>query len=242
MTDLTNRLLWLIYFALLAVLFPHTAWAFGRFEPETRLGQGTAWVAAFAFEAAIAALTHRLAKHIESTPRYTAGRVALRRFAYRYANPYAIGLSAAVTISALANLAHAVEFGRTLRIVRCSSLMAGLYSVGLGGILPVSSLLFARVLSEVDETEHEQDEKLAAAKQAERQARRELARVQRELEEANVRFAAAGDLFARLFAAEKRDRILFVHQQWPELSNSAIAVITESSPGYVSDVLSRGGA
>jgi hypothetical protein len=33
-----------------------------------------------------------------------------------------------------------------------------------------------------------------------------------------------------------------VHQQWPELSNSAIAVITESSPGYVSDVLSRGGA
>jgi hypothetical protein len=28
----TNILLWAIYLALLAVLLPHTAWAFGRFE------------------------------------------------------------------------------------------------------------------------------------------------------------------------------------------------------------------
>jgi len=30
----TDRILWAIYIALLAVLFPHTAWAFSQFEPE----------------------------------------------------------------------------------------------------------------------------------------------------------------------------------------------------------------
>jgi hypothetical protein len=54
-------------------------------------GMVTAWAAAFAFEAAIAALTHKLAKHIESTPRYTAGRVWLRRISYQYLNAYAAG-------------------------------------------------------------------------------------------------------------------------------------------------------
>lgn len=56
--------------------------------------------AAFAFEAAIAALTHKLAKHIESTPRYTAGRVRLRRILYQYLNAYAVVLLVAVWISA----------------------------------------------------------------------------------------------------------------------------------------------
>jgi hypothetical protein len=79
--DWSNILLWAIYLSLLAVLLPHTAWAFARFEPPGNgtlgiaWGAITAWAAAFAFEAAIAALTHKLAKHIESTPRYSAGRV-----------------------------------------------------------------------------------------------------------------------------------------------------------------------
>lgn len=69
----SNILFWTIYLALLAVLLPHTAWAFAHFEPRDASWQGvswgmvTAWAAAFAFEAAIAALTHKIAKHIDST-------------------------------------------------------------------------------------------------------------------------------------------------------------------------------
>jgi len=233
-----NAVLWLVYTALLVVLLPHTAWAFARFEPVTNLGTITAWAAAFSFEAAIAALTHRLAKHIEKPPRYSAGIVWLRTFAYRYLNPYAAGLLAAVSVSGLANLAHAVEFGQGLAIFARYSVPPWLYSVGLGGILPVISLLFARVLSEVGETKQERDRELADAKQAEREAKREIARLRSELEQANLRFDAASDLFARLFAAEKRERILFARQKWPELPNKAIAMITESSPAYVSEVLS----
>jgi hypothetical protein len=81
----SSRMLWIIYLALLAVLLPHTAWAFARFESPSpgwlgvSWGIVTAWAAAFAFEAAIAALTHKLAGRIGGTPRYTAGRVLLRR-------------------------------------------------------------------------------------------------------------------------------------------------------------------
>jgi hypothetical protein len=55
------------------------------------------------------------------------------------------------------------------------------------------------------------------------------------------RFAAAGDLFARLFAQEKAQRILAASQQWPELPASAIAIIAEASPSYVSEVLQKHG-
>lgn len=79
------------------------------------------------------------------------------------------------------------------------------------------------------------------AKQAERTAKQELAQVQRELEEANARFVTASDLFVRLVANEKRERILFARQQWPELAAGAIAIVTESSPSYVSEVLAGTG-
>ncbi len=66
--DWPSILLWAIYLALLVVLLPHTAWAFGRFESPAegwlniQWGMVTAWAATLAFEAAIAALTHRLTK------------------------------------------------------------------------------------------------------------------------------------------------------------------------------------
>ena len=47
-----NILLWSIYLALLAVLLPHTAWAFARFEPpavgwlNVPWGKVTAWAEA----------------------------------------------------------------------------------------------------------------------------------------------------------------------------------------------------
>jgi hypothetical protein len=40
--------------------------------------------------------------------------------------------------------------------------------------------------------------------------------------EAEQRFAAAGDLFARLFAEEKRQRILAASERWPELVAASI--------------------
>ena len=71
MTHWSSKMLWIIYLALLAVLLPHTAWAFARFESPAAGWLGvswgivTAWAAAFAFEAAIAALTHKLAERIK---------------------------------------------------------------------------------------------------------------------------------------------------------------------------------
>ena len=42
---------------------------------------------------------------------------------------------------------------------------------------------------------------------------------------------------AQLFAAEKRQRILAVSEQWPRLPASAVAIIADASPSYVSEVL-----
>jgi hypothetical protein len=155
----SNLLLWAIYLALLVVLLPHTAWAFGRFESpavgwlNTQWGTVRAWAAAFAFEAAIAALTHKLAKHIESTPRYSAGRVWLRRISYQYLNAFSAGLSVAVWVSVLANFGHAVEFGQDLAIFGQYKVPPLLYSLAFGGILPLVSLMFARILANTGETE-----------------------------------------------------------------------------------------
>lgn len=235
----TNRVLWLIYLALLGVLLPHTAWAFSRFEPLTQWGHVTAWAAAFAFEAAIAAFTNKLARHIEDTPRYTAGRVAWRKFCFRYINAYALGLFAAVAVSALANLSHAVEFGQPLQIFARYEVPFGLYSVAFGGILPLVSLLFARVLSNVVETEGVVNSELERAKVTVGELRRQLRETEQRAELAEQRFGAAGDLFVHLFGEEKRQRILAARQMWPALPNSAIAVMAESSPSYVSEVLNQ---
>ena len=54
---------------------------------------------------------------------------------------------------------------------------------------------------------------------------------------AEQRFGAAGELFARLFAEEKRQRILAAAERWPELPPASVAIIASASPGYVSEVL-----
>lgn len=239
-----SRILWTVYLALLAVLLPHTAWAFSRFEPPTRWGTVTAWAAAFAFEAAIAALTHKLAKHIESV------RGSKSRFKRRYLNAYSAGLLVAVVVSALANLAHSVEFGQPLVIFAVWGVPFGLYSVAFGGILPLTSLIFARVLSNVMDTESTEvapNPELERAKTTVADLRRELKETEARAKDAELRanqaeqrFGAAGDLFVRLFADEKRQRILAAAERWPALPLAAIAVIAESSPSYVSEVLKEG--
>jgi len=194
----TDKILWAIYIALLAVLFPHTAWAFSQFEPEGWDWVG--WVAAFAFEAAIAAFTWRLKLLIETTPNYRTGRVWLRRLQYRYINFYGFGLLAALIISAVANWAHAVEFGQPFAVFAQYSVPPAVFSVAFGAILPIISLLFARVLAEAQDTEQEANPELAEAKQTVKELRKQL----RETEEARTlaeqRFGAIGDLVARLFS------------------------------------------
>jgi hypothetical protein len=250
LSDWSINLLWIIYLALLAVLLPHTAWAFSRFEPKAdgwlgvSWGLLTAWAGAFAFEAAIAALTHQLAKRIKATPRYTAGHVGLRRFSYQYLNAYAAGLFVALGVSALANFAHAVEYGRAFAIFDRYSVSPLLYSVTFGGILPLVSLLFARILGDTAHSETAANPELIKTKQIIKELRAELDAAEARISEtearaiaAEERFAAAGDLFVRLFAEEKRQRILAVAERWPELPAASVAIIASASPGYVSEVL-----
>ncbi len=232
------------------MLLPHTAWAFGRFESPAKgwlnvpWGMVTAWAAAFAFEAAIAALTHKLAKHIETTPRYTAGRVWLRRISHQYLNAYAAGLLVAVGVSVLANFGHAVEYGQVCAIYGRYNVPALLYSLAFGGILPLVSLMFARILANTVDDEAGANPELTKAKQTVKELRAELLSAEGQLVDskaraiaAEQRFAAAGDLVVRLFAEEKRQRILAAAERWPELPAASVAIIAGASPGYVSEVL-----
>lgn len=242
----TNRLLWVTYLALLGVLLPHTAWAFGQFEPEGWIWLG--WMGAFAFESAIAGLTLRLKEKIEETPNFRTGNVSLRRIRFRYFNAFGLGLSVALGVSALANWAHAVEFGRSLAVIGSYSVPPIIFSLAFGAILPGTSLVFARVLSEVDESEHEANPELDNAKKTVGELRATFARKEEEvrsaedqIRELSVRLEQTEDLARLLFGQgiDKRTRIVEVRRRWPELPNSGVAVLTDSSPSYVSEVLSE---
>lgn len=232
--DKTNFILWLVYGALLAVLMPHTAWAFIQFEPAGTWGVITAWAGAVAFEAAIAVLTHKLAKHIESLPNYKNGR---KRFTSRYVNAYSFGLLVAVGVSTLANIAHAVQFGAEIKIFASWGVPFGVYAVAFGGILPLASLVFARVLSNVNETEHEVDPALTKANDTIKELRTAVRQYEKKANDADARFNAAGDLIRLLTSDDKRERIVAINQRWPALPQAHVATIAESSPAYVSEVL-----
>ena len=157
---------------------------------------------------------------------------------------YAAGLLLALGVSALANFAHAVEYGRAFAIFGRYSIPPFLYSITFGGILPLVSLLFARILGDNAATEAASSPELTKAKQTIKDLRDELVEEEMRISDAQSRaiaaeqrFAAAGDLFARLFAEEKRQRILAASEHWPELPAASIAIIAGASPGYVSEVL-----
>ena len=243
-TNWINLLLWLIYILLLIVLLPHTAWMFSQAEPLTYWGISTAWAAATVFELVIFAMTHKLARHISTVPRYSDN---WKRFKARYTNAYGIGLSLAWLVSTYANLAHAVEFGQSIKIFATWGLPVWTYSVAFGAILPTASLLFAWVLSSVieqDGSEGETNPELDKAKADIRKLQENIRAYQEKLgeaeqraNEAEIRFGAAGDMFAALFAVQKKERVIFARQKWPSLPGSAIAILTETSPAYVSEVL-----
>jgi hypothetical protein len=232
MKSKTTLILWIVYLCLLAVLLPHTAWAFGRMEPSGVWF--TPWVAAIAFEAAIASLTYKLAEQIERKPK---GKTGGKLWAYRYINAYSFGLAIAMVISALANLAHAVEFGQALKIFADWGIPTAVYSLAFGGVLPLVSLTFAKVLSNVTDDEDASNPELEQAKVTIRELNKHIRELEQRAKLAEDRFGAAGDLFRRIFSDDKQERILAVREWRPKLTGSAIAVITESSPAYVSEVL-----
>lgn len=248
-SSMTTRILWLVYLCVLGMLLPHTAWAFRNWEPEISPvffngfthADLVAWFGAFAFESAIAVLTHKLAKHIEDTPK---GKKWHVKFLYRYMNPIAFGLLMSTFLSALANLAHAVQFGRSLVIFSEWGIPSGFYSLAFGGTLPLISLVFARVLSNVVDDESGPNPILEEANRKTTELRNQLKDSERQLriaeDKARIaeeRFGAVSDLVKHLFADDKRQRILFARRQWPQLPNSAIAIIADASPAHVSEVL-----
>jgi len=230
-----NHILWGIYFGLLLVLLQHTAWAFTRFEQDKWWPVG--WLAAIVFEAAIYACTIKLKKRIESTPRYTAGIVWARKAIYRYGNIYVFVLLIAGVLSGISNWSHAVEFGQSFKVFTEYSVPPVVFSVMFGAILPVVSFLFAWAIADAQESETKEDKELVEAKHTVKELRKQLHQAEQARTLAEERFGAIGDLVARLFAEEKRQRILAVRERWPALPPGSIAIVAESSPSYVSEVL-----
>lgn len=65
----------------------------------------------------------------------------------------------------------------------------------------------------------------------------EVKKLQSELTVSEERFKAAGDLVANLFSPVKSERILVIKKQWPQLKPSAIALMAETTPSHVTNVL-----
>ncbi len=267
--NFTTVILWIVYVSLLSALLPHTAWAFANWEPDGGFTVGgfkiptlTHYVLAFSFEAAIAVLTHKLSKRIEKTPKFSKskknadGTLAkvpddFAKFKFRYFNWFFFLLLVATGVSMLANLAHAVQFGRDLVIFAEWGISPKLYSFAFGGILPVISLGFANVLSEVVEDEEAPNPELIQLNETIKSLREQLRESERRVKAteekvkaaeektktAEERFGTVTDMAKALFGENKQERILFARKQWKDLPNSAIAVIAESSPAYVSEVL-----
>jgi hypothetical protein len=253
----TTKILWIVYVAILAVLLPHTAWAFSSAEPSG--SWFIPWAGAFGFEAAIAVLTYKWAEHIERKPK---GMKPLRLWFHRYVNAFSLGLFGVTAVSMLANLSHAVEFSQSLKIFAEWGISPKVYSLAFGGILPLISLTFARVLSNVADDEDAPNPELEAANTKLREANRRAAESEHRAKSAEERVKATedqarllvqdaeerarlaegredaiSDLVRRLFGDDKKQRILTARQTWPKMPNTYIAMVAEASPAYVSEVL-----
>lgn len=234
----TNNILWVVYLSLLAVLLPHTAWAFQQFEPPTWATidgiSVTAWLAAIAFEAAIAVFTHKLSKHIEQGKRGASGWT---KFSYRYLNSYSFSLILSLGISSMANLAHAVQFGGAIKIFTDWNIPFGLYAVVFGAVLPCISYFFASVLSNEVQADETEDPAVIQLRSDNADLRKQLRESKQNEIRAQAQLSAMGDVFVRLISEDKKTRILAAVERWPKLTGAAIATITDTSGAYVSEVL-----
>lgn len=279
-----NTFLWLVYVLLLSSLVPHTAWAFDmweaadawRFELLGVNATPTAWAFAIVFDGAIAGLTHVLKKHIEEMPRIIHTRKAQMPkslgvgklqipinlqwwpvFSYRYLNAYMLGLVAAWLLSTLGNLAHAVQFGREMTIFSTWGIPSALYALAFGAVLPTISLVFARVLSSVRESEQEEDPAFVKAKgelkeanstirsleqkvkATEQQANTDKRLLEQQLSESEQRYRAVGDVVRYLFGTDLplRERVRGIRTTFPVLSQNGIAQLVGCSVSTVNDAL-----
>ena len=232
-------LLWVVYALFLMVLMPHTAWTFSQFQQLKETGNPLAWMLAFSVECVIAIFTHKLSEFISIT-RKRKGWAAVGR----YVNGYSVGLVMVIIISSFANLAYAVQFAGSLTVFTEWGVPKGIYEFMFGAMLPFVSLVFALVLSNMADDETVADPELVKANEQNTELRRllrESERAKAASEQARLlaesRFGTVTDL-AKIFLMEnKKDKIVAIHQTWPGLPNSSIAIIAEASPAHVSEVV-----
>jgi hypothetical protein len=260
----TTNILWLVFFSVLLVLFPHAAWAFANWEPTEGIDfygvavpQLSHYMAAFAFEAAIAVLTHKLSEKISKTKPImkmvknidgTTTKVTdiWKTFVARYVNSFSFLLIIFTGVSIMGNLAHAVEFGREMAIFAAWGIPKEIYVVAFGGSLPIISLGFASVLSNVVEDEEapnpelqKAETALAEAKKALRESELRLKAAEEKARLADERFGRLGELVKNLFAEEAQKRIVSAYKLWSKLPQASIAIIANASPSFVSETLKQ---
>lgn len=238
----SNLILWLIFISLLGVLLPHTAWWFSQFQDPRAVdvfgvmvypGKITAWFAALVFEGTIAAYTHKLAQHIENLPNYKDAR---KKFTERYLNAYGLILLIAWLVSTIANYAYALEFAEPVKLFTDTGLPVELGAAISGGILPLCSLLFARALSNVQETEPEQSQ----AEQELHAKNKELNKTNRELNAENQRLNEGlrrANVYQTIFDADAAaaERVTLAHQTFPDASQTALSQVLNLSKATVNN-------
>ena len=235
----TTTMMWLIYMALLGVLLPHTAWAFSKFEPTGSMP--LAWALAFTFEAALALFTHLLAQHIENARTPKKWHVRLR---VRYLNGFGFTVFVAWLVSSLANIAHSVEFAQDMEIFAAWGVSPNAYAVAFGAVLPLTSLLFARALSNKIEDEQGQDGEVVTLNTKIKRLNKALAATERakvRAEAERAKYKEVAGTLGKLLDGEKKDRIRAAYKLWPELSQRGIGVIAEASASYVHETLKSNG-
>jgi hypothetical protein len=262
----TTTLFWVVYIAFLFVLWPQTAWTIGQFQDVTDqwslLGVAAsplAWALAGAVEATIAIVTHRINEYWKEMPAsYKAADKWKKRLTYRWLNVYAVALIVAMSVSAIANYTHVVQFTNpTLLVFAGNEWSIRLYQLVFGLALPGVSFVFARVLSTMSESEQDEDPAFAKAKgelkeanstirkleqsirQTEQQYSVRLATTEQLLEQSEQRYRAVGDVVRFLFGTDisLRERVRGIRTSFPNLSQNGIAQVLGCSVSTVNDAL-----
>lgn len=259
----STLLFWGVYIAFLFVLWPQAAWTIDQFQDSTSVqwqlmgvaASPLAWALGGVIEATIGIVTHRLNEHWRDMPhRYKAADMGKKRIAYRWLNVYAVALIVAMSVSAIANYTHVVEFTNSdLQVFAGNAWAIQAYQMLFGLALPAVSFVFARVLSTMQESEQEDDPAFAKAKAelveakatirekdaAIRQSQEAIRQTEKKLEESEQRYRAVGDVVRYLFGTDiaLRDRIRGVRTSFPNLSQNGIAQLLGCSVSTVNDAL-----